>query len=708
MTAVRSVRAICNWQFSFCILQLVLLTLGAASSARAEFTAPDYYETYLTSIFPAGGQRGTTVNVEIRGWEKSYKGRDLKGLRGAKGLIIDGPPGITVGKVENKSDNLVLAELKIAADAAPGRRMVRVLNEQTGLTNFYYFNVGTLPEVVEQEKNDTPARAQTVKLPAVVNGRIAQVLDIDCFKFQAAKGTKLTAAVIAHGIDSRSMLPRGFVDSALEVLDSEGRVIGDAADTLGLDPLVNVVIPADGEYTAQVKLVNFRGFPDAVYRLTLGEVPFPTSIMPVAVERGKPTTLSLTGPSVPTGATTVFTAPADVPMPAMHVNPTDIGTHDVPVLVTDMPETVEQEPNDDRKTATPIAAQSGVSGRFAKAGDADWYRLSLKKGDSLRCEIHAQRHLRSSVDTQLSIFDANGTEPIQSNDDLASTDVEMVHDFETFDSAANLDVKADGDYYVSVTEQSGAFGERAVYHLSVVRRKVDIRLHAWPDAVPIWGPGSTAALVTTIERSGAPSAVELSVEGLPSGWVGHASFAEGGTTPRNRAFVTITAPTAAKVVDVAEFQVVGRVKKGDAEIVRTAQPLTAYIPNDRQFCRVSPKLRAVVAHDIGVRLVAAAPEINVLQGRNAEAVIQVSPAVNEPLPVSVNLAGQSFKCNVGVQQKLPVIDGAVRVPIVCDQLPPGRYAMIVALAWGSELRVGMPGPCTPVFFLNVTSGTAAK
>jgi hypothetical protein len=226
--------------------------------------------------------------------------------------------------------------------------------------------------------------------------------------------------------------------------------------------------------------------------------------------------------------------------------------------------------------------------------------------------------------------------------------------------------------------------------------------------VPIWGPGSTAALVTTIERSGAPSAVELSVEGLPSGWVGHASFAEGGTTPRNRAFVTITAPTAAKVGDVAEFQVVGRVKKGDAEIVRTAQPLTAYIPNDRQFCRVGPKLRAVVAHDIGVRLVAAAPEINVLQGRNAEAVIKVSPAVNEPLPVSVNLAGQSFKCNVGVQQKLPVIDGAVRVPIVCDQLPPGRYAMIVALAWGSELRVGMPGPCTPVFFLNVTSGTAAK
>lgn len=49
--------------------------------------------------------------------------------------------------------------------------MLGVRNGQTGLTNFSYFLVGTLPEVVEKEKNNEHAmRAQEVSLPVVVNG----------------------------------------------------------------------------------------------------------------------------------------------------------------------------------------------------------------------------------------------------------------------------------------------------------------------------------------------------------------------------------------------------------------------------------------------------------------------------------------------------------------------------------------------------------
>lgn len=81
------------------------------------------------------------------------------------------------------------------------------------------------------------------------------------------------------------MNPRSSIDAALEVLDADGRIVADAADVLGLDPLVETTIPADGVYTAVVKLVNYQGYSTAVYRLTLGEVPYPTAVFPVAVER---------------------------------------------------------------------------------------------------------------------------------------------------------------------------------------------------------------------------------------------------------------------------------------------------------------------------------------------------------------------------------------------------------------------------------------
>ena len=692
-----------------CLFVVALwLALASSSPLWAQPEPPNYDETYLCSIYPAGAQRGTTVIVELRGADKSIKGKELHGLKGALAVLVDGPPGITVGRVENISDYQVRAELTIAADAVPGRRLLRVTSEQSGITGCSYFVVGMLPEVVEREKNDEPRRAQEVNLPAVVNGRIAAPLDIDCFSFAAKQGQTIVAAVIAHGLDSRSRKPRGFADAALELLDAEGRVLADAADVLGLDPLVEVRIPADGKYTARVKLVNYQGFPDAVYRLTIGETPFPTASLPVAVQKGTSAKLALSGPNVPPEATSNFTAPALPTMPVLLFTPPEFSTHDVPVLFTDVPESVEQEPNDERSAAMNLKPSSGVSGRFDRPGDADWFKLSLTKTDRLRAEIHAQRHLCSAVDTHLALFDAQGN-LLAENDDLASTDVEQLHDFETFDARLNIDPKEDGDYYLRVSEQTGASGQRAVYHLTVAPREVDLRLHAWPDGVPIWGPGNTAAFVVTIDRLGAKPDVDLVIEGLPPGWVGSASHAPGGEAARPRAFMTITAPADAKIGDTAEFRVIGRAKAGNALIERTAQPLTVYLPNDRQICRVSPQMRATVAREVPIRLETETRELTVVQGQKGEVEVRVvTPAPLPVVPLSVNLAGPSFKANLGVQLKLPVSGDKVRVPIAAESLAPGRYAIVVALAWDSETRKGLPGPCTPVIFLNIAAATAKK
>ncbi|MGC3969929.1 MAG: hypothetical protein QM775_22165 [Pirellulales bacterium] len=115
--------------YAFRILGVALAAAcGVVSVAHAveQPMAVPHEERYLVSIFPAGGQQGQTVDVELASNDRTNKGDELHGLKGALGLVIDGVPGITVGEVSNVSDIKVKAKLAIAKDAAPGRRMIRV------------------------------------------------------------------------------------------------------------------------------------------------------------------------------------------------------------------------------------------------------------------------------------------------------------------------------------------------------------------------------------------------------------------------------------------------------------------------------------------------------------------------------------------------------------------------------------------------------
>src|SRR4029078_1949729 len=96
------------------IVALVLMT----SPLAAQLTAPPYEQCRLDAIYPAGGQAGQTVKVEFQGAQG--------GLQHPKTILIDGPPGITVGEIKSLDPNRIEATLAIAPEAVPGRRSVRV------------------------------------------------------------------------------------------------------------------------------------------------------------------------------------------------------------------------------------------------------------------------------------------------------------------------------------------------------------------------------------------------------------------------------------------------------------------------------------------------------------------------------------------------------------------------------------------------------
>ncbi|MCI0362067.1 MAG: PPC domain-containing protein [Planctomycetaceae bacterium] len=677
--------------------------------ASAQINAPVYGECYLTSIFPAGGQQGQTIVVELSGSNYGY-------FPGAKEVIIDDPPGITVKDLKLKANDRALdATFVIAPDAALGRRCVRVLNERSGLTNMLYFTVGRLPETLEVEPNNELSAPQTVALPVVVNGRVDPQADVDGYAFDLKAGQRLLAVVLAHAIDSHGQYKNyGFVDATLQVVDAQGRVVAEAGDTLGLDPQVEFVAPQGGRYTARVYLEAFDGFPQAVYRLVLGDVALATSAFPPGGQRGTTIDIQLAGPGIPPGTTQKVAISADELLPLQYVTAELAGAADLelPLVRGTWPEVIEAEPNPAAAQATTLALPTTANGRIDQIGDEDWYRLPLAPGQNVLLETTAHRMLRSPIDTLIQVFDAAGKK-LAENDDGFAIDYISMHDFRSTDSRLVFAAPVAGDYFVRVSDQAGSGGPRAVYRLGVSMAEPDFALWLHPDNVPIWGPGSTAAMVVKVNRwDGLGGDIKLKIEGLPPGWVGSENIASGPQSPLPNPypplhhFLTITAPADAKPGDFVPLKIVGRAEVNGRAIERPIQPLTLYYTSDTGLFRMTPVARAAVAKAQTPWLSTDVKEITVeLKGKFEIPLVIHNASDLKTIDLTAQLATSGVACALSPPQAVAIQDGKAVLPVTLPEsiTYPGPYGITVALRWGSDIRGGMPGPCTPLIRLNVTA-----
>lgn len=682
----------------------VILIVVFATSASAQLL--QYPVPHLESVFPAGGARGETVAIELRGQD---------GVTGGLTVIVDGPPGISVEKVEAAGNNFVKATLKIAADTPLGRRMVRVVSPRAGMTNFRYFFVGALPEVVETEPNNSIETAQEVTTPVVVNGRISPTLDIDHFRFQAKAGQKIVAAIVAYGMDSIQNTNKGYLDTNLELLDASGKVIAAADDTLGLDPLLTIEIPSDGAYTLVVKSLQFQGSDHAVYRLTVGEVPYPSSLFPAGGRRGDSVSVEVDGANIATGTRQSITVNREGTIPTQFAaleSQSAAGT-DLPFVRGEHPEQLEVEPNNERTQATPLIVPSTANGRFALANDEDWYRVSLKKDEGVRFEIASQRFFNTSVDSMLELYDATGKKLAENDDGAAfGGGVQCAHDFISNDSWLAFKPPADGDYFVRLRDLNGSAGPRAVYRLTAETLQPEFMLFQWPDAVPIWGPGTTASfIVEVLKWGGLQSDIAVRIEGLPDGWKGSVAnwpMSWYGTYDGNgvvKLLVTITAPADAAVGTIAPFQVIGRAEQAGRVIEHEARYMTLYGNghSDRMHVRGSLLARAVVAEPLDSWLETTVTEISVVEGQTANIPVKLHRRPNAPASLGVVINGPTPAVAVGLRPPLTLTpdQSEITVPLPVTEWKAGDYSITVARSWSSDIRGGRPGPCTPLIRLHV-------
>ena len=192
---------------------------------------------FVTSIFPLGGRVGEPVKIEAQGWN----------LDKAK---VTAPP----------------------KDAKPGPHMI-VASNGNFVSNAVPFALDTLPECMDAESNDEPAKAQKVSLPIIVNGRMDHPGDWDVFEIDAKAGQTIVAEVNARRLGSP-------FDSFIKITNAQGKVVAlnddhhDAASGLNTDHADSYLmakLPADGKYHIHIGDTRRHAGKAYAYRLRISQ-----------------------------------------------------------------------------------------------------------------------------------------------------------------------------------------------------------------------------------------------------------------------------------------------------------------------------------------------------------------------------------------------------------------------------------------------------
>lgn len=511
----------------------------------------------VSYIFPAGGQRGTSVDVRVGGhflYDKAAWEMVGPGMKASPEIVrtrriwFEGPvikQPASQAKEDYPQD--YLGKVEIAGDAVVGGRIWRTWNAQ-GVTPGMRFVVGHLPEVVEQETDGQPIPTK-VSLPVTINGRVFPREDVDIWTFEAAAGQTITCSVEAASLGVPNPPPDlARLEAQIEVRDPSGSVVPATANTLRVDPQLRFAAQQAGTYQVRIWDSKFGGLQHYVYRLTVTSGPWLDAIYPLGGKRGTESEVEVLGQGIVSNKLKVKW-PAETGI-ARHTFDGPLN----PILcdVDDLPEVLEAGAGD-----LPAVAVPGVAnGRVEQLGDSDAWPFQATKGTALKLEVRAAR-LGSPLDAVLVIKDAQGKELAQA-DDLpgGSPDCEL-----------SFTAPEDGKYFAEVRDRFASRGGPAfAYRLRITPPQPDFALSFAADALAVVIGGEQKLPVNIDRRGGFNAPVKLAIGGLPTG----AMCAEL-EVPANQNKGELVIKLAKETpVQVAKLTVAGKASVNNAAIERRA------------------------------------------------------------------------------------------------------------------------------------------
>ena len=555
-------------QFTSRFLWLSIFVLGVLPATVREARAQ--VNPYIGFVYPAGGQIGTTVKVKLGGqWIEGARDVLVSGP-GVKARLIEYHMKLSPQQMEILRDqlrelkrkstkqneltrkitagiqrridsyvrrpacdslsSLAFVEVTIAPNAKPGRREIRLVANR-GVSNAMPFLIGQVPEVARKPMKTSsfqvlgkeylalrkrPLDQEEVRVtpPCTMNGQIASG-EINRYRFKARKGRHLVISTAA-----RQLVPYiadavpGWFQPVLTLRDANGKVVAFNDDyRFNPDPTLSYKVPKDGEYVLSIADAIYRGREDFVYRITIGEVPFVTSIFPLGGRVGAPIRIKMYGWNL--WKATLSPPPKNAKSGLYHVFARKKGyvSNSVPFVLDTLPECFEREGNNDLGHAQRVKLPIIVNGRCDRPDDWDVFRFQGRVGQVVAIEVNARR-LDSPMDSLIKLTDAKGT-VLAFNDDHEDpgTGLNTHH----ADSYLMVKLPADGHYYVHLGETTRKGGPEYAYRLRISPPRPDFALRIVPSSIMVHAERDRFVAVYAIRKDGFTAPIKLQLSGSPAG-----------------------------------------------------------------------------------------------------------------------------------------------------------------------------------------------
>ncbi|MBI5822353.1 MAG: PPC domain-containing protein [Verrucomicrobia bacterium] len=475
--------------------------------------------------------------------------------------------------------SLAYVEVTIAPDAAPGERELRLVTLRGGASNPLPFLVGQLPEYCRKPMSTTPFQVlgkeqlalrkrpeyeieDRVSIPCTVNGQIASG-EVNRYRFDARKGQRLVITTLA-----RQLIPYladavpGWFQPVLVLYDADGKELAYDDDyRFRPDPTIVYQIPKDGEYVFTITDAIYRGREDFVYRVTIGETPFITSIFPLGGRVGEPHSIKMKGLNL--GDAELMPPPQDagpgIQMVAAHKD--EFVSNHVPFALDTLPEAFDKEPNNTLANAQKVKLPVIINGRIDKGDDWDVFTFTGRAGDTVVAEVYARR-LDSPMDSEIKLTDAKGQLLAFSDDqeDLGAG-VNTHH----ADSYFRAKLPADGTYYVHIGDTGRKGGEEYGYRLRISAPRPDFALRVVASSTSVRQKGTAAFSVYATRKDGFDGPIKITLKNPPAGFTSY-PVTLNGTQNITRLSFKVGLATQGPI----NITVIGSARIGDKRIVHTA------------------------------------------------------------------------------------------------------------------------------------------
>jgi hypothetical protein len=393
----------------------------------------------LSRMEPGAISAGKTVEVTLFGSKLDWPLQVWASFPGKVELVAP---------KDSKKNDRVQCKITLAAGTAVGIAGI-VVGNKAGASDVLLVMVDDAVSVADNGKNHTWQEAQSVNLSSAVDG-VCEGKFFDYYKVAVKKGQWLSVEVVAARLNSK-------MDPVLRILNATGQeqLVVDDDPGLGADCRLGLTAPEDAEYLIEVG--DNKYLAGNRYRLRIGDFPLVTTPYPLGGRLGSTAEYGFAGPATEGLLPQLIRVPGYSNSDRLSVSakfPNGKSSGMATLAVSELPEEMENEPNNEQSQATRVTMPCALNGFLQKENDQDYFQFVVTKGEQLTFRA-LTRSLGSPTYLTMQLLKSDGGKLTETK--VANTDEwSMSHTF-----------AADGTYYLKVEDLLHRGGLDFVYHVQV-------------------------------------------------------------------------------------------------------------------------------------------------------------------------------------------------------------------------------------------------